>query len=178
MQLEDINGNTTIASNAQTIILGTTSTAGAFYATKTSKSPITSIVIPAGQSSVNVYYDDTNVGMPTVTAADSALSSAPTQVETIVVAAAHSLRLTGYPLTTTAGVSHTFTVTVLDAYGNVDTNYTGTVEFSSSDLQAVAGSGLPVDYTFTRAPPATTACTPSRPRSRPLRRSRSSSPTP
>ena len=75
VQLEDIDGNTTIASNAQTIILGTTSTAGAFYATKTSKSPITSVVIPAGQSSVNVYYDDTNVGTPTVTAARTVRSA-------------------------------------------------------------------------------------------------------
>ena len=35
-------------------------------------------------------------------------------------------------------------VTVKDAYGNIDTDYTGTVHFTSSDRKAV----LPADYTF------------------------------
>ena len=38
-----------------------------------------------------------------------------------------------------------FTVTALDAYGNVATGYTGTVKFTSSDSQA----SLPGNYTFT-----------------------------
>ena len=84
-----------------------------------------------------------------MTASDSVLNSAPQQQETIVAATANTVELTGYPSGTTAGVSHTFTVTILDAYGNVDTSYTGTVEFSSSDNQSTPGSGLPPDYTFT-----------------------------
>jgi hypothetical protein len=39
------------------------------------------------------------------------------------------------------------TVAALDVYGNAATAYTGTVHFSSSDVQA----GLPADYTFTAA---------------------------
>lgn len=35
----------------------------------------------------------------------------------------------------------------MDAFGNVATNYTGTIHFSSSDAQAI----LPADYTFTAA---------------------------
>jgi hypothetical protein len=44
-------------------------------------------------------------------------------------------------------VAGTFTVTALNANGTVNTGYTGTVTFSSSDPQAV----LPANYTFTAA---------------------------
>jgi hypothetical protein len=47
----------------------------------------------------------------------------------------------------TAGTPFTMTVTMLDAYGNVATGYTGTVHFTTSDTQGV----LPADYTFTIA---------------------------
>jgi hypothetical protein len=49
------------------------------------------------------------------------------------------------PATSTAGTPLTLTVTALDQYGNPALAYTGTVHFSSSDLQA----GLPANYTFT-----------------------------
>jgi hypothetical protein len=47
----------------------------------------------------------------------------------------------------TAGSTHSFKVTALDADGNVATGYTGTIHFTSSDPKAV----LPADYTFTAA---------------------------
>jgi hypothetical protein len=65
----------------------------------------------------------------------------------INLAPSPSFSVTGFPSTTTAGVAHTFTVTALNANGTVNTGYTGTVQFSSSDPQAV----LPADYTFTAA---------------------------
>jgi hypothetical protein len=49
--------------------------------------------------------------------------------------------------TTTAGAAYSFTVVALTATGSVATGYTGTVHFSSSDVQAA----LPPDYTFTAA---------------------------
>jgi hypothetical protein len=55
--------------------------------------------------------------------------------------------MAGFPTATTAGVAHAFTVTMLDAFGNVVTGYTGTVAFSSSDPIA----SLPANYTFTAA---------------------------
>src|SRR5437588_760548 len=55
------------------------------------------------------------------------------------------LAVSGYPSPTTAGTLHGFTVTALDAYGNIATGYTGTVTFSSSDPQAT----LRANYTFT-----------------------------
>ncbi|HEX2911206.1 MAG TPA: Ig-like domain-containing protein [Chloroflexia bacterium] len=48
---------------------------------------------------------------------------------------------------TTAGTPITITVTALDASNNVVTGYSGTVHFTSSDIQAV----LPADYTFVAA---------------------------
>jgi hypothetical protein len=69
-----------------------------------------------------------------------------TGIAVSAAAAAASFTVSGFPATA-AGASHTFTVTVKDAFGNVATGYTGTVNFSSSDAQA----GLPASYTFTAA---------------------------
>jgi len=62
-------------------------------------------------------------------------------------AAASKLAVSGYPSPTTAGVSHSFTVTAKDAFGNTAIGYTGTVAFTSSDSQAV----LPANYIFASA---------------------------
>jgi subtilisin-like proprotein convertase family protein len=62
-------------------------------------------------------------------------------------ATASRLVVGGFPSSTTAGTPGSFTVTAQDANGNVATNFTGTVHFTSSDPQAA----LPADYTFTPA---------------------------
>ena len=46
-----------------------------------------------------------------------------------------------------AGSTSAFTVVALDVYGQVVSDYVGTVKFSSSDAKA----GLPGQYTFTAA---------------------------
>src|SRR5207237_4333299 len=48
-----------------------------------------------------------------------------------------SFTVSGFPTTVTAGTSGTITVTALNADGSVNTGYSGTVHFSSSDPQAV-----------------------------------------
>jgi uncharacterized repeat protein (TIGR03803 family) len=63
----------------------------------------------------------------------------------VTPAAAATLIVTGYPSPDTAGAGHCFTVKACDAYGNTATGYTGTVQFSSTDIKAV----LPEAYTFT-----------------------------
>src|SRR5205807_875734 len=45
----------------------------------------------------------------------------------------------------TAGATHSFTVTAKDSFGNVARGYTGTVTFTSSDSQATFA---PTPYTF------------------------------
>jgi hypothetical protein len=58
---------------------------------------------------------------------------------------ASQLKVSGFPTFISAGTISTFTVTALDAAGNVATGFTGTVHFSSTDPQAL----LQQDYTFT-----------------------------
>jgi hypothetical protein len=53
----------------------------------------------------------------------------------------------GFPSVALRKQAYTFTVTAVDAYGNVATGYTGTVHFSSDESHA----DLPADYTFTAA---------------------------
>jgi hypothetical protein len=60
---------------------------------------------------------------------------------------ASSFVVSGFPSPTSAGVAGSFTVTARKFDGSIDTGYTGTVHFTSSDSQA----GLPADYTFTSA---------------------------
>jgi uncharacterized delta-60 repeat protein len=85
-------------------------------------------------------------GSQSVTATDTASGSITGALKvTVSPASASTFLVTGYSSATTAGTDHNFTVTALDAYGNVATGYTGTVHFASSDGQAI----LPADYTFT-----------------------------
>ena len=51
------------------------------------------------------------------------------------------------PTAETAGTSFSLTVTAQNSSGTTDTGYTGTIHFTSSDVQA----GLPANYTFTAA---------------------------
>jgi hypothetical protein len=80
-------------------------------------------------------------------AAFEGLTNAPGFAARIQLAPSPSFAVAGFPSSTTAGVAHTFTVTALNADGTVNTGYTGTVQFTSSDPKAV----LPADYLFTPA---------------------------
>ena len=84
-------------------------------------------------------------GSQTITFTDSANSANTASLTSAVKAAAASKLAISTAASVTAGTAQNVTVTVTDAYGNVVTNYTGTVQLSSSDLQAV----LPASYKFT-----------------------------
>jgi hypothetical protein len=101
-------------------------------------------------SAGNVYVAGATILPPNnfpTTAGAYDTSSGSGFVAKINVAPSPSFAVAGFPSSTTAGVSHTFTVTALNADGSFNTNYTGTVHFTSSDPQAV----LPADYTFSPA---------------------------
>jgi hypothetical protein len=85
-------------------------------------------------------------GSQALTATDdaNALSGGDSGI-TVLAAGASFLRVDGLPASAAAGEPVTFTVTLLDAYGNVATGYTGTVRFSCTDRRAL----LPAAYTFT-----------------------------
>lgn len=108
-------------------------------------------VLPADVSLVNgVATTDVTlltVGAQTITATDindSTLFGTMSSDATPPVAA--KFGISGFP-NSTAGDSDNFTITVTDTIGQIATGYTGTIYFSSSDMQA----GLPASYTFTAA---------------------------
>jgi subtilisin-like proprotein convertase family protein len=87
-------------------------------------------------------------GSQTVTATDGAAGSITGSATVSVVAPASATHLgVSVPGGVTAGSTFSITVTALAANGSTATGYTGTVQFSSSDGQAV----LPGSYTFTAA---------------------------
>jgi uncharacterized delta-60 repeat protein len=98
----------------------------------------------AGTQSFNVTLE--TAGPQSITATDTAVAGI-TGTEDIAVsaAAASTLVLNGYPSSVVAGSAQSFAVTAFDAYNNIATGYTGTVDFTSSDSQAA----LPANYTFT-----------------------------
>jgi hypothetical protein len=85
----------------------------------------------------------TKVGIWTVSALDGSGNLGIASLTVDQGVATHFV-VSGFPSPTAAGVSGTVTVTAYDAYGNVATGYTGTVQFASSDGQAV----LPADSTL------------------------------
>lgn len=87
-------------------------------------------------------------GTQSIAAIDALMASLAGSETGILVtpAAAYRLRITG-PGSAKVGSAFGITVTVLDAYGNIATGYTGTVRFKSSDGSAL----LPRNYTFTAA---------------------------
>ncbi len=112
------------------VALTTTSAAGEFFLTATGTSAVTSVTIAAGASSASVYYEDTKAGTPTVAAADSALTSSLTQVESVSPAAAAMLLIETEPSpTATAGMAFATQPVVreLDQYGNLETGDNSTV---------------------------------------------------
>ncbi|WIL20291.1 immunoglobulin domain-containing protein [Geothrix sp.] len=86
-------------------------------------------------------------GSQSLTATDTVSGSITgTQAVTVNAVATH-FGVTGFTNPTTAGTSHTFTITALDASNNPVPGYAGTVHFTSSDAAAT----LPGDYTFAGA---------------------------
>jgi len=92
----------------------------------TSPTSSTTVTIPAGSSSVSFYYGDTLAGTPTITAKSGTLTPG-TQVETITAATPNKLVYNPEsPTTGTAGSTLTsFSVSVVDTYGNIETIGTG-----------------------------------------------------
>ncbi len=78
------------------------------------------------------------VGTREVTASDQAASLTASQAGIQVVpAAVQGFKITGLPTSVVAGEVTAFTVTAVDAFGNVNTGYAGQVGFTASDANAV-----------------------------------------
>jgi hypothetical protein len=87
-------------------------------------------------------------GSQSITATDTTTGTITGSESGIAVTASSATHFSiQMPASATQGVPFTITIVALDAYGNVDTNYRGTIHFTSSDRKAT----LPADYTFTAA---------------------------
>ncbi len=107
--------------------------------------------VPGTDAGVHTFTNGvtlTTAGTQSITAADGAITGtqAGILVTPDVVATA---AVTGFPATITAGVPGSVTVTLRDQFGNLATNYTGTVSLTSTDTGA--STVLPPVYTFTGA---------------------------
>ena len=90
----------------------------------------------AGTQSISA----TDTSIPAISGTLSGISVSP--------AAASQLVVSGLPSAVSAGVAQTFTVTAKDPYGNTATGYTGTVQPTSTDTQAIFS---PASYSFSSA---------------------------
>jgi hypothetical protein len=106
-------------------------------------------VTPDGRGGFNVSGSNTYAAPGTYTltvAVTDAFGGTGMDQSTVQVVATSPLFLVNsFPSPILTGTPGDFTVTALDAQGNVLTNYSGTVHFTSSDPRAQ----LPNDYTFT-----------------------------
>ena len=88
-------------------------------------------------------------GIQTVTVSDTSNGLVLGASGTVTVTPATATHFViSAPASAKKGAPYSFTVTALDAYGNVATGYRGTVTFSSSDSKAKFS---PTTYTFTAA---------------------------
>jgi uncharacterized delta-60 repeat protein len=148
-----------IQANGKLVGVGTHNLAGFSLARYNSDGSLDTTFGTGGEATTTINSSGTSQAVALqadgrIIAAGSAPSSTTNGNSTFALArywgdpvASPSFSVTGYPLSTTAGVSGSITVTADDASGHLNPNYTGTVHFTSSDPQAV----LPVDYTFTAA---------------------------
>jgi hypothetical protein len=102
----------------------------------------------AGDAGVHSFTATLNTAGPQVLGATDNSGLGGVQLRILVLAGpTTNLVVTDYLSPVIAGIINTFTVTAYDAYGNVATDYTGTVAFGSSD----AAAELAGDYAFTTA---------------------------
>jgi hypothetical protein len=105
---------------------------------------------PGGDNGVHMFSGVIlrTAGTDTITATSTAFSSVTGSTSvSALTALATTLSVTGFPSSTIAGVAHEFMVIPRDAFGNLARGFRGTVQFTSSDTQAL----LPLRYTFTAA---------------------------
>ncbi len=106
IQTQDSAGNPHPCGIDFTVNLSSSSTTGSFSLTEDPWVEVTSVTIPAGSNSVSLYYKDTTLGNPTITASeypDRAWADG-TQQETVTSSAFWYLSMTAR--TKTAGLSH------------------------------------------------------------------------
>jgi len=128
-----------------TVSLASSSTGGSFARNLSediaTRWTYTSVVIPAGQSSVTVFYKDILSGTPTITG--TVVGSAPF-TQTATISSPFRFVVSGVSDPIKSGVASSVTIRVTDKNGNQRNDYTGTIVFSSNDPAA----SVPANYTM------------------------------
>ena len=138
--VKDVNGNA-VPGVSVTFAAPASGTSGTFSlsATVTTDS--------SGLATAPVFTANTISGNYTVTATVAGIATPASFAATNLPGPATVLAVSGVPASIVAGTANSFTVTAQDSFGNVASAYTGTVQFKSSDANAV----LPPNYTFVAA---------------------------
>jgi hypothetical protein len=141
---EDQYGNTITTYNSATALTETGPGAGG-----TVSPP--SVTFTSGTYSGSVYVTKSG-SLVTITATSGSINTA-SGTFTVNPGALASFTMTGYPTSVTHGhsfgSSHNVVVTAYDAYGNIATNYRGSVYFTSTDTAATLPYTSTSEYTFT-----------------------------
>ena len=158
VMLEDQNGNVAVAgSDGLTFDLSSSSSGGTFL--DANGNPITSVTVAEGQSIASFSYEDTQSGIPTITATGPNFSASQQE---ILPGAASALVFTTDAQTITVGQTATVTVQLEDQYGYVTTAGSGgvTLTLASSSTSGMffdaSGNSLP-NGNITIAPGASSA---------------------
>lgn len=129
---------TTGTVNGEDVALFSSSTTAQFFASATSTTPITSIVIPKGSTGVTVYYKDLTPGMSVVTV-DTANLGSFSETETVTEGASQIV-FANAPQTFTAGVLTTANLLTVELKAA-----DGTVAFATTPvvvmLSSTSGTG-------------------------------------
>jgi hypothetical protein len=139
VQLQDLYGNPVNAGSDVSVVL---SPGAVWYSDAGHSMPVlgNQVTISSGSSSSSLFYFCSTVAGPVFLGAScGGYTSASTSLSVNANSATH-LSVINYPSSTTAGVTHSVTVTALDAYGNIAQSFSGTVTIFSSDGKAVLPS--------------------------------------
>lgn len=111
LTLEDAHGVVAAASVPTTIVLSATPSAGALFATVSGGPSVTLVTIPAGSSSVTVYFGDADPGSVTVAAQPVVLAGVSEVVRVTAPAVSHAITVSASR--TSVPMEGNFTITAV-----------------------------------------------------------------
>ena len=152
VELVDGRGRPYAATVPTEVTLGSTLATGIWRTT--SGLPVRTILVPKGQSDVQVTYSDTAAGRPWLTSRLAGSSTTNVDAcETYLAGPATHLKVSVWDDPVTPNQPSDVSVTALDRYGNLAQSYRGTISFTAAPgLTWNAGAHVPVSpttYTFT-----------------------------
>lgn len=141
IEIQDADGNAVTVLTDTTINLSSSSAGGSFSLNSSPWQAITSVTIAAGSSSASFYYKDSNVGTPTITAAESPSVGWTDATQTVTVNSAVNSFSVSASSPQVAGSAFTLTITTLDEDGNTATSYDEAVTITVNYVSPSSGSG-------------------------------------